>query len=83
MSTITTTGRPTAEQLLRHCGLYARDLYDLNGDTGPHKIAGVTTTVAWDPHHNHAVYELDGVRFTVPSAALDAVDLIPTEEHTP
>lgn len=82
MTTITTTpaqGAPTAEQLLRHLGLYARDLYWLNGDTASHQITGERTTVRRDPEQDAAVFDLDGVALTVPSAALDRVDLIPAQ----
>lgn len=68
----------TSEQMIRHCGLYARDLYDLSDGrvTGPHKIVGVTTTVRWAAALDAAVFDLDGVSLTVPSAALDMVGLV-------
>lgn len=68
----------TGEQMIRHCGLYARDLFDMSDGqvTGPHKIVGVTTTVRWDAEQDAAVFDLEGVALTVPSAALDAVGLV-------
>ena len=83
MSTITTTPEPVdvdqavREQLVRHMGLYARDLYELNGDTGPHRITGNDTLVMWNPEKDAAVFHLAGVTLTVPSSALDAVALVP------
>lgn len=71
------TSRLTGEQIIRGCGLYARDMFDLNGDLGPYKLAGVTTTVRWDPALDAAVFDLEGVALTVPSDALDEVGLTP------
>lgn len=67
-----------SEQMIRHCGLYARDLFDMSDGQvlGPHKLVGVTTTVRWDPDADAAVFDLDGIALTVPSDALDAVGLV-------
>jgi hypothetical protein len=67
------------EELVRYCGLVARDTFEHVGNAGPHKIVGVTTTVRWDADQDCAVFDLEGVALTVPSAALDAVDLMPLE----
>lgn len=61
------------ESLVRHLGLYCRDLYELNGDEGPHQIRDKRTTVRWDPDTDAAVFDLDGIALTVPSAALDDI----------
>ena len=75
MNTITTLKAHEIEPsaLVQHIGLYCRDLYELNGDTGPHQIKDETTTVAWDPERDAAVFDWNGVELVVPSAALDDV----------
>lgn len=67
------------EQLVRHLGLIARDLYELTGDTGPHQITGQRTTMTWDPSDGGAaLFYLEDVELRVPNAALDRVGLTPT-----